>query len=376
MSAAHSILAPSSAARWVACAGSVLLEAMYPETEAERTEAAEGTAAHWAASELLSSRQVAEGQVAPNGVVLTAEMIEGAELYVAHVWLARRADPGALLHVEDRIEIPRVHDLNWGTPDAWIYSGASLTLDVYDFKFGHGFVSEFENWQLIDYTAGILDALDIDGQTDQALRVNMHIVQPRAYHRAGPIRTWSVIASDLRPYINRLAMAASAALAPGAKCSPNPECVHCRGRHACEALQLDAYRSAQISGSSIPVEMTPAALGLELHFLRAAAKRLEGRITGIEEQVAQNLAQGHRVPFFAMVQSHGREVWAKPVDEVLGLGQLFGVDIAKRDAITPKQAVKAGLPAEVVAQYTTRSSSLKLEADDGSDARRVFGGSV
>src|SRR5205085_9695018 len=105
-----------------------------------------------------------------------------------------------VLHVEGLIEISILHDLNWGTPDAWVYSPRSLTLDVFDFKFGHGFVSEFENWQLIGYAAGFLESLGIDGHADQALRVNLHVVQPRAYHRAGPVRTWSVLASDLRPY--------------------------------------------------------------------------------------------------------------------------------------------------------------------------------
>lgn len=380
MSAAHSILAPSSAARWVACAGSVLLEAMYPETEEGKIEAAEGTAAHWAAAEMFYGRLVAEGQVAPNGITLTEEMIDGAQLYVDAVD-ARLAEAGLtreFLHVEQRVEIPSVHSLNWGTPDNWFFNVQRFELDVFDFKFGHGFVDVFENWQLIDYAAGIMDGLSIDGQQDQALRVNLHVVQPRSYHRDGPVRTWSVVASDLRPHINRLRNAAEAALMTGATCTPNPECVHCKARHACEGLQRDAYRSAQISTGSVPVDLTPAALGLELHFLRLAAKRLAGRITGLEEQARQQLGQGQRVPFFALVSVQGREKWAKPVDEVLALGSLFGADLAKpRDAITPNQAramfKKSGLPTDVIEQYSERASSLALEADDGKQARKVFG---
>jgi hypothetical protein len=80
----HALLAPSSAARWIACAGSVMMEVLYPET-VEHAAAAEGTASHWAASEMLAGRVVAEGQVAPNGVVLSDEMIECAEVYVDNV---------------------------------------------------------------------------------------------------------------------------------------------------------------------------------------------------------------------------------------------------------------------------------------------------
>ena len=41
--------------------------------------------------------------------------------------------------------------------------------------------------------------------------------------------------------------------------------------------------------------------------------------------------------------------WAAPLDEVLGMAAMLGVDIAKPGALTPKQAIKAGLPAETVA---------------------------
>lgn len=374
MSGAHSILAPSSAARWVVCAGSVMLEAMYPESDEDKVAAAEGTAAHWAGSEMLAGRLVDVGQVAPNDIVLTEEMIDAAELYVEAVDAALAGRSRNYLHIEEKIEIPSVNVLNWGTSDLWFYFDAERLLNVVDFKFGHGFVDEFENWQLIDYAAGILDSLGIDGLDDQAVRVNLTVVQPRSYHRNGPVRTWSVLASDLRPYINKLRNAAEAALMTGAKCKPNPECLHCKARHACEALQIDAYRSAQISAGSVPVDLTPAALGLELHFLRAAAKRLEGRITGLEEQTRQQIGQGVLVPFFAVESVEGRETWAKPVPEVLELGQLFGVNLAKNEAITPKQAVKAGLPAEVLSAYTQRSRGLQLVADDGKQARKVFGG--
>jgi len=373
MSGEHAVLAPSSASRWVLCHGSVLLEAMYPETE-EKPEAAEGTATHWGAGELFYGRPIALGQYAPNGVVLSEEMIQGAEMYVDAV--DRRLHKLGLtrewLHVEERVDIPRVHPLNWGTPDNWLYYPQGACLDVFDFKFGHEFVEIFENWQILDYTCGILDKLGIDGIADQSLTVNMHIVQPRSYHRDGPVRTWSAMASDLRGYFNKLSNSAHAAMQPGAKCTPNPECFHCKARHVCEALQRDAYRSAQISTSSIPVDMTPAALGLELHYLRAAAKRLEGRITGLKEQAKITLQLGQPVAFHALAPVEGREVWNKPVPEVISLGQMFGIDLAKKDAITPKQAVTAGMSAEVVAMYSERKKGLELVSDDGSQARKVF----
>lgn len=374
MSAAHSVLPPSGAAAWVVCAGWVLMNQMYPESDKYKTDSAEGTASHWAGFEMLYGRPVAVGQVAPNDVVLNAEMIEGAELYVAAIdeALAKYGLTRADLHVEERIDIPGIHIANWGTPDCWFYVTAQAVLVVFDYKFGHGFVEVFENWQLIDYTAGILDKLGVDGLRDQATRVEMCVVQPRSYHRDGPVRTWSVVASSLRGYFNQLIAAADKAIRGDGPCVPNPECVHCKGRHACEALQRDAYRSAQISTASLPVELSPNAIGLELHFLRAAAKRLDGRITGLEEQAKGLISRGQVVAFHALEPTQGREVWNKPIDEIIELGKLFGVELAKRDAITPNQAVKAGLSAEVVTMYTERKRGVQLVPDNGQQARKVF----
>lgn len=80
---AHARLAPSSAARIVACPGSRKLEAMFPQEET--IESREGDAAHWAAAQMLAGVAVSIGMAASNGVLLTDEMIEGAEMYAEHI---------------------------------------------------------------------------------------------------------------------------------------------------------------------------------------------------------------------------------------------------------------------------------------------------
>ena len=77
---AHSVLAPSSAGRIVQCPGSVTMGQAYPEA-GDSPDAMDGVAAHWACSEMLEGRLVEVGQQAPNGVFLTEEMVEAADLY-------------------------------------------------------------------------------------------------------------------------------------------------------------------------------------------------------------------------------------------------------------------------------------------------------
>ena len=104
----HSILAPSSAHIWRYCAGSVRMEALYPEEDSEATRI--GTAAHWVASEIFDGRLPLADTTAPNGVIVDDEMIDGSLIYVTDVMSA----PGELV-IEERVTAKAVHDDCFGT---------------------------------------------------------------------------------------------------------------------------------------------------------------------------------------------------------------------------------------------------------------------
>lgn len=373
MSGAHSILPPSGAGAWKLCGLWVAMNQAYPQ--ADTPETLEGNAAHWVFAEMLAGRPVSEGMQAPNGVFITDEMIEGAELVVDTV--RARIPAGTVLHVEEPVAIPRIHAQCWGTPDIWAFYGA--TLEVIDYKFGHRFVDEYENDQGVAYTAGIIDHLaDVLGKgaglLDQAIKVNFTVVQPRCFYKGAPVRTWSVMASDLRGHINQLANAAGVALAPNPPAVTNPECRDCPGRHACPALQKAAYSDAEFAVKSSPVELPPAAASLELRMLERSLERLQARVDGMREAVATYIHQGHSVPFHRAEQGYGRQQWTMPTEQVLAMGQLMGVDLSKPGVKTPKQAIKSGVDEAVIKAYSvTPLGSLKLVPDNPADARRVFG---
>ena len=375
MSGAHSILPPSGAGAWKLCALWVAMNQAYPQ--ADTPETLEGNAAHWVFAEMLAGRQVSEGMQAPNGVFITDEMIEGAKLVVDTV--RARIPAGTVLHVEEPVAIPRIHAQCWGTPDIWAFVQDALTLEVIDYKFGHRFVDEYENDQGVACTAGILDHLaDVLGKgpglLDQAIKVNFTVVQPRCFYKGSPVRTWSVMASDLRAHINQLANAAGVALAPNPPAVTNSECVDCPGRHACPALQQAAYHDAEFAVRSSPVELPPAAASLELRMMERALERLQARVEGMREAVATYIRQGHSVPYHRAEQGYGRQQWTMPVDQVLAMGQLMGVDLSKPGVKTPKQAQKAGVDEAVIKAYSViPMGSLKLVPDNPADARRVFG---
>lgn len=379
---AHAFLAPSSAHRWVRCPLSASLEAAYPETEASPS-SLEGTAAHWVVQMLLQGTPAALDMQAPNGVAVTQEMLEAAELVRDDIVATLGPQWAQSLVVERRVEIPRVHPThNWGTPDyrAWSrLNNGRLCLHLWDFKFGHGIVDAFENWQLIDYAAGLLTEAGIDGLRDQETVVDMCVIQPRAYHRDGPVRRWRVVASDLRDSINRLANSAAEALGANPKACPTPEgCKDCLGRHACEALQRAAYAAADKGGQYGALDLSPHALGLELRALKRAQALLEARTTGLEAQAVAAIKAGALVPFWMMEAVPGRLAWSRPAEEVFALGEMLGLKLQKDpEPITPTQAKAAAKAAKIDGAlfdaYATRpAGAAKLVADTGAKAQLIF----
>ncbi len=371
---AHSPLPPSSSARRVQCSASTTAEARYPETE-ESPEAAEGTAAHWAVAEMLAGRLVDVGLIAPNGVFLTDEMIEAADLMYddVHRELAVHGMKSEIHGViEQRVAIPRIHPLSWGTPDfrAWLPGNHLL---LYDFKFGYRTVDVFENWQLMEYVAGCIGELP-PGVLDMHVRVTVKIVQPRAHHRDGPIRSWTFMGDDIRGELNIASAAAHEALGPNPQYRVGAECRDCAARHACVTLQRAALTACDVAGAAQPFDLPPPALALEYRTLMRHRTLLDARISGLEQQALSMIKRGAALPGLRVEHGAGRERWTIPDTEVIALGQMLAVNVANPPkAMTPKQAVAAGLPPSVLpGLVNTPRGEAKLVEDDGSIGRRIF----
>ena len=370
----HAILPPSGASAWGACPGWVSMHRQFPDMDGDPEASREGTAAHAVCAAILAGGSPREGDVEPStGVVIDEEMLEGAALYVADV-LQTCATFGGVPVVETPVLIERVHSDCWGTPDCWAFDYAAGVLYVWDFKYGHRFVEVFENPQLGPcYASGILDALGFDGATEQPIRVVCRIVQPRSFHRDGPIRSWSFRATDLRPLVNILRDAALDALSPTPTYRVGPQCHYCPGRHACDALQRAALGACDVATTAQPFQLSPAAVGFELRAMRRALELLEARVAGLETEALRQLATGKHVPFWQAVQSKGRERWTVPADQIIALGQAFGVDLAKPlQAITPKQA-RALVDESVINAYSeTPRGAMKLAPMTDNHAKKVF----
>lgn len=349
----HSILAPSSAGVWVNCSGSIAMQGYYPQSE-ESEASREGTAAHeLCASTIFGGGSFDyEGKGAPNGVMYDEDMYDAAQLYAKDILDVYTSRANTMIHVERKVEAKRVHELNWGTCDAYIWDEAKSELFVWDFKYGYGIVEAFENWQLINYVAGILETHNIFD--DQKVTVTMRVVQPRAFSQ--PIREWKVKLSELRGYINRLHNAAGKALSPDAECASGSHCHYCTAIHACPAALKSGLTLFEASSLPIPSEPTNEMLGKQLEIVNRAMEQLKYVQTGIEAQVKAKLQSGQNIQGWTLQEGRGRLAWGKPLDEIFALGDMMGVELRKPTAITPTQAKSAGLDAGLVTAYSAYPS--------------------
>lgn len=369
----HSFLPPSGAKAWSVCAMWPSMNEAYPQDDSP--ESIEGTAAHWVWEQMLGRLPVKVGDVAPNGYIVTQEMVEGAELYLSVL-----PDVGyEFLVVETPVAIPSVHPNCYGTPDTWYYHQASKTIYLYDYKFGHRYVDEYENLQCIMYAEGIINRLALmykvePGVLDQQINVVITIVQPRCYYKGEPVRSWELRGSDVRGYINKLAAAAERAMSPDPVATTNEEaCRNCPGRHACPALQLGAYSDLQYSTQSSPVELPLAAASLELKMMENGLARLQARVEGMREFVASQVAKGGYSAYYRLQDSYGHRTWNKPHEEVLAIGELFEKDLSKRSVVTPTQALKIGIDESVIMAYSyIPKGEPKLVVNDPNDAAKIF----
>jgi len=352
----HSRLSPSSAYIWANCPGSVSLGRNLAAS-AETPEAEEGTRAHEAARIRL------ETGVLPPG--LPDDMAEHVMEFVRFV----ENTAGGQIFCERRLYATGVHAEVWGTCDAYVLDYEHKVARVYDFKYGWGLVEAFENPQLIAYANGMVNYAGEDW------RFELSIIQPRPRHRLGPARTWRLTASEVRAYGERLRAAALEALGYNPRAIVGRHCKYCPARSVCPALQSAALDAVELAQQAIPHEMGTLALGVELSLLTRAAAMLETRLAGLQGQAMAEIQRGRPVHGWHIEHVPGRLDWSKPVEEVMALGKALGVSLAKTpEPVTPTQAKKLGVPAEILAAYAERKSgSAKLVPINTDRAREAFG---
>lgn len=310
----HSELGASVASRWMPCPGSIRLSRQVPKPPTSDF-AQEGTRAH-AVAELSLSKNVDPGfflGMALEGGEITEEMADFVTIFTDHcreletlagkenTWVERRFNLGLL-----NPPAPM-----FGTADFVAYISDSHTLHVVDLKYGAGVVVEVKgNKQLRYYALGA--ALSLDTAKYPIDVVTITIVQPRAGHPDGVIRSETISYLELIEFGAELMADAKATMDPNAPLVAGAHCRFCPASGVCPAQRANAVAVAQAEFDVVPVVLPPPPATLTMEQLADYLPRLNILEDWIKSVRAHALAATERgeMPGYKLVAKRATRKWS------------------------------------------------------------------
>jgi hypothetical protein len=337
--AAHSTIGASSAYRWFACPGSVQLSKVAPKQEPSIF-AAEGTAAHELAEVCLKKGLNASVFIGRefNKFEVTKEMSEAVQVYLDAVRAANTK--GTFLMVEHKFQLDWIDKAAFGTNDAMIAEPYG-TLHVFDYKHGVGVpVDAVGNEQLLYYALG-------GARTGDYTTVKMTIVQPRARHKDGPIRTWEIPIAELYSWENRLRDAIAATKLETPVFKAGDHCKFCPASTICEtyAKRIQDLIPAMFDDiAADPETVLPKPEHLEPENLQSilnAMPEIDDWLAKIKRYAEEQAKIGVRVLGHKLVRKKTFRKWADADDAARELESAFGEEIySEPELLSPSQIEK------------------------------------
>lgn len=328
----HATWSASSTARNWNCPGALTL-AQFAPPDKESIHAARGTAAHQISEKCLRSGQDASdflGTVESTKefqIEIDEELVNSAQMYVDYCRSALDLDSS--FWIEERFSLAELgppFDAG-GTGDFVLYAPKDRELEIVDLKNGMSVVDVEGNPQLRTYALGALLAhQDLDVDT-----VRVTIVQPRAQHKDGRIRSETFHVADLIAWTADLLKAmgrskeamnafeaaksnsvlmdewSDAWLKPG-------KCTFCPAEATCPALRRQALAVAatyfepdtgEAKIGNLPTEMSPEKLAETLDML----DMLEAWVKAVRAFAHTSAENGVSIPGYQLVEKIGNRKW-------------------------------------------------------------------
>ena len=355
--------ASASDRRW-ACPGSLALEAGLPDREGSA--AAWGTACHQVCDKALKQNRDAIDfldtveKTKAHVFEVDEEMVECAQTFIDYV--RQRAEDGEML-VEQKFSLDSLDPPfeAGGTGDVVILHPAESLIEVVDLKTGMKIVEAPGSRQLRTYGLGAVLA-----NKGKWRRVKTTIVQPRAAHRDGPIRSDELDIVDLFDWTVdlRLAMQDAADAVFDAKrlsqsewaarhLSAGDHCTFCKAAPTCPALQAKSLEVAQtFFHTDGAAQKPPAPETLDMaQIVRVldAADMVTGWLNAVRAYAQEQAERGYPVTDgeheYVLTPKQARRKWNVEGDDpvAIALSDLTGElpdDFFTRKIMSPAQAEK------------------------------------
>lgn len=332
----HSALGASKAERWMNCPGSVRMSRDLPNEQT--IYAAEGTVGHEVAARALSSKRDVidwlddEFVTGDYVIVFDHELAEAVQEYVDYVRTRQQLLKAELLveHTFSLAPLRPPEDM-FGTSDATLVIAGGRFFEIIDLKLGAGVVVDpEENAQLMYYALGAILELRHDLRSKPE-RIKATIVQPRAYHADGPVRTYEFTWDQLVAFQKELFAKAAQTQEPDAPLQAGPWCRFCPAQPVCPAQKAHAVALAQTEFDDLPVTGIPAPAQLSTDDLVEVLEKghiIEDWLRAVRLHVQSLLEAGESVPGWKLVERRAVRKWANDEDptSVVAFATAHGVD--------------------------------------------------
>lgn len=367
----------SDAHVWVKCPGSIITQRKCPPiiTESQNIARNEGKTIHDLSGMMImmGCRTMPEiiGTISDHGVLIDDEIHDAAARCSRDV-LDYCGDQSP--NVESEINLD---DLKWQTRgfcDVHLWQPEKLKLTVWELKGGHKFVDVVENWQLILYAHGLLKKYLTDDISDQLVKIEFRVVQPRNYDSTGTVRSQTIWASDLRGFFN-IAKSSAEKSYGTTKNKPGIHCGDCGGRYGCDAFRRAVNSLIEYHEFSTTSPATGNDLSLELELTRLASEMIKNKLIALESQSESLLMKGEIVPGYMMENNLTALKWNSKTtnEDIKSLGLMFGIDAMKEKPLTPTQMINKGVDSAIIEQYAAREKTgLKLKQIKTEHIARIF----
>lgn len=313
--AAHSIIGPSGAYRWMRCPGSVQRCKGLPNISSPF--AAEGTAAHALGELALVDGCSPVGYLGEEveGFVVDVEMAEAVGVYVDYV---RDQIPGEYRLIEHRAEYPPEPEL-FGTADYVALFEQAARLYVADLKYGRGVqVFAENNYQLMIYALMTLLTLPLDRQR-QIEEVEVVIIQPRLSH----IDSWSITKDRLLQWSKDvLDPAITRALDPHyTELSAGEHCRFCLAKPTCPEIRKRMMEKVKIQFGAKPPAVEELAESDIVEALNFADELIDFA-KSLKQWAHSRLERGDPVPGWKLVAKRATRQWGAEEGDITS--RIFG----------------------------------------------------